>query len=201
MGNMDYWDKLKSVPEEMTKTIGGGRLKGMTDIKPQWRLQRMTEIFGPIGIGWTYEITDKWTYEENVAEETSAHVSIILKIKNGDEWSEGIPGIGGSKLIAQEKSGPHHSDEAYKMALTDALSVAMKQLGVAADIYMGGGADKSKYDEKPKVPAKEYGIILSMMATGQIPAAEHGKVTGYIEENKYYPPNLKTVIAAYEKGE
>ena len=29
------------------------------------------------------------------------------------------------------------SDEAYKMAETDALSVAMKQIGVAADIYMG----------------------------------------------------------------
>ena len=30
----------------------------------------------------------------------------------------------------------HLNDEAYKMALTDAISVACKQLGVGADVYL-----------------------------------------------------------------
>jgi hypothetical protein len=47
-------------------------------------------------------------------------------------------------LIVQESAGLHTSDEAYKMATTDALSVAMKQLGVAADIYLGHN-NESKY--------------------------------------------------------
>jgi len=53
-------------------------------------------------------------------------------------------------LVENESKGPHTSDEAYKMALTDALSVAMKALGVAADIYLGMW-DGSKFrDEPPK---------------------------------------------------
>lgn len=131
----EIWDCLKSVPKNHTKKITGGRLKGMTDIKPQWRLQKMTEQFGPCGIGWFYEITDKWI--EQGANEVSVYVQINLYVKVSGEWSKGVPGIGGSKVIASEKAGLHHSDESYKMALTDAISVSTKQLGLASDIYMG----------------------------------------------------------------
>lgn len=66
---------------------------------------------------------------------------------------------GGSKLAIKEKEGVYGSDEGYKMALTDALSVAMKQIGVAADIYAGLW-DGSKYIDAPKdkneaVPIKD----------------------------------------------
>ena len=71
-------------------------------------------------------------------------VSIDLYVKNGDDWSKPIFGLGGSKLIADEKGGLHSNDEGFKMALTDALSVAMKELGVAAAIYQGLW-DGSKY--------------------------------------------------------
>ncbi|MHA1280854.1 MAG: hypothetical protein ACTSQ8_27265, partial [Candidatus Helarchaeota archaeon] len=40
----------------------------------------------------------------------------------------------------------YSNDEAYKMALTDALSVAMGRIGIAADIYMGKW-DGSKYSD------------------------------------------------------
>lgn len=46
--------------------------------------------------------------------------------------------------VANEKNGPYTSDECYKMALTDAISVACKALGVAADVYWD--SDRSKYD-------------------------------------------------------
>ena len=39
--------------------------------------------------------------------------------------------------MAKEKSGMYTSDECYKMALTDAMSVACKALGVAADVFTG----------------------------------------------------------------
>jgi hypothetical protein len=32
-------------------------------------------------------------------------------------WSDPIPGIGGSMLLAKESNGVHHSDECFKMAL------------------------------------------------------------------------------------
>ena len=46
MENLEIYNKVKSVPEHAQSKIFGGRLKGMTDIKPQWRIQKMTEIFG-----------------------------------------------------------------------------------------------------------------------------------------------------------
>ena len=138
--NLNIWNQVCRPPEMALKKIAGGRLSGMTDIKPQWRYKVMTEVFGPCGSGWSYDIVRTWT-EQGPAGEVMAFVMINLKIK-GYEYS--IPGLGGSALIAKETAGLRASDEAYKMATTDALSVAMKQLGVGADIYMGLW-DGSKY--------------------------------------------------------
>jgi hypothetical protein len=67
------------------------------------------------------------------------------------EFGKVVPGIGGSMMVAQEKGGLRANDECYKMAVTDALSVAMKALGVAADVYMGLW-DGTKYSEAPTAP-------------------------------------------------
>jgi hypothetical protein len=125
------------------KQIAGGRLKGKTDINPQWRYEAMTEAFGPCGVGWKYEIARVWN-EPGEAKQVFAFAEVKLYYKDGDTWSEAVPGIGGHMLIVHEQSGLHCNDEAYKMAITDALSVAMKALGVAADIYAGRW-DGSKY--------------------------------------------------------
>lgn len=151
--NLALWDSVKDVPAQYLKTIPAGRLKGMSDISPQWRLQILTEVFGPAGFGWYYEIVDRG--KEDFAGEVSAHVLINLYVKVGGEWSKPIPGIGGSMLVASEKNGPHHSDEAFKMALTDALSVACKALGIAASVYLGHAG---KYG----TPAPEAPLDLSV---------------------------------------
>ena len=77
-----------------------------------------------------------------------AFAKVNLYIKHEGKWSHPIPGVGGSMLVTKEKSGLHSSDEGYKMAITDALSVACKMVGVAADVYMGR-MDGSKYAGKP----------------------------------------------------
>ena len=70
-------------------------------------------------------------------------------LKNGEEWSKPILGTGGSTYVAKEKNGLYTSDEAIKMATTDALGVACKNLGFAADIYSGGAiTDDDKYSLK-----------------------------------------------------
>ena len=145
---MDNWDKLKQPPKWALKEIKGGRLKGMTDIKPQWRYQVMTEVYGECGVGWKYDIVKTWT-EPGPDGQVFAFAEIKLYTKIDDTWSEPIPGIGGDMLVAKESKGLHCSDEAFKMAITDALGVAMKMLGVAADIYAGMWTG-SKYKEKPE---------------------------------------------------
>ena len=141
--NLRIWNQCKEVPIQYLKQIQAGRLKGKSDISPQWRMRIMTEMYGPCGVGWKYTIDRLWT-EKGHGEEVFAFAQISLYIKDGDTWSEPIPGIGGHFLIEQESRGPHNNDEAYKMATTDALGVAMKALGVAADIYLGL-FDGSKY--------------------------------------------------------
>jgi hypothetical protein len=143
--NMNYWNKMKQPPVAALKKISGGRLSGMTDIKPQWRTQIMTEVFGPCGIGWKYEVKKLWTHP-GTDEQVFAFADIDLWFKHEGEWSEAIPGHGGSMLVAKEKGGLHSSDEAFKMAITDALSTAMKAIGVAADVYLGNW-DGSKYTD------------------------------------------------------
>lgn len=155
--NCVYWDRMKDVPVGAQTAITGGRLKGKTDIKPQWRLQIMTEVFGPIGIGWNYKTIERWI--EDHSGEVSAHVVIqlVYKVPETNEWSLPVEGQGGSMLLAKEKTGNFHSDEAYKMATTDALSVAMKQIGVAANIYLGqkaGSGSKYTQDRSNAQPKK-----------------------------------------------
>lgn len=151
--NTRYWEALKRPPESALKKINGGRLSGKTDISPQWRVKAMTEQFGPVGTGWKYEIVNTWTVPGG--DELFAFAQVNLYYREGDAWSDAIPGIGGSKLMQLEKSGLYANDEGFKMAVTDALSVAMKTLGVAADIYLGLW-DGSKYvDERTDAPQRK----------------------------------------------
>lgn len=147
MGNLDLYNKLKVVPAEAIKPIQNGRLKGKSDINPMWRIKTMTEHFGVCGIGWKYVITKQWT--ETYGTETKAYCNIDLFVKVDGQWSDAIQGTGGSSEVTMERNGSYVSDECYKMALTDALSVAMKALGVGADIYFEKGKSmdySSKYD-------------------------------------------------------
>lgn len=150
MGNMTIYDAVRTVPQEAQKPIKAGRLAGMTDINPMWRIKILTEVFGPVGFGWYYKITDKWLDIGSDAV-VVANIAIDLYVKQDDEWSMPIPGLGGSCFVAKEAKGPYTSDEAYKMALTDALSVACKALGIAADIYFS--KDRSKYDASQHIAA------------------------------------------------
>ena len=162
MDNMKYWNSLKSVPKEMTKEIKAGRLRGFTDIKPQWRIQIMTEVFGPVGVGWYYDNVNYWSHDLN--NEVACFCSVNLYVNNNGEWSKPIFGLGGSKLLTQESKGLHVSDEGYKMALTDALSVAMKALGVGADIYLGHGSDSKYQATQNKVNQQEQFVLNKKLA-------------------------------------
>lgn len=215
MDNLAIYNAVRVVPPNAQKSIGGGRLKGMTDINPMFRIKTLTEQFGPCGIGWKYTITDK-RLEPGANDEIVAFVDISLHIKVDGEWSEAIPGTGGSMFVAKERSGLYTSDEAYKMALTDALSVACKALGVGADIYWD--ADRTKYSgnnaeppkqgkqatpkaEPPKLATPEQMAELKSIATetGQdlLSVMKTLKDKGLID-NKYYDSNGKKVLSAVD---
>jgi hypothetical protein len=111
----------------------------------------LTETFGMCGIGWKTEITDK-RLEHGHGDEVVCFVDINLYVKVDGQWSEPIPGMGGSSFITLERNGVYTSDECYKMAYTDAISVACKSLGFAADVYFA--SDRTKYSQKGDEPAQ-----------------------------------------------
>lgn len=155
---LEIYNKAREVPQEAIKDIKAGRLKGFSDISPMWRIKRLTEIFGPCGLGWWYVIKDKQIIEDQRTNQAAAFVDIDLYYRWHGEVSQPLPGTGGSSFVAQERSGPYMSDECFKMALTDAIGVAAKAIGIGADVYWS--ADRSKYsavdlpfEDKPKKAA------------------------------------------------
>lgn len=142
--NLDLYNRVRKVPKEAIKSIAAGRLKGMSDINPMWRIKMLTEEFGVCGFGWKYEIIRMWN-ENGGNGIISSFVHINLFVKMNGEWSEAIQGVGGSSFVTNEKNGLYTSDECFKMALTDAISVACKALGMGADVYWD--KDSTKYSQ------------------------------------------------------
>ncbi len=132
--NKRYWDLLKKTNPDFTKRINKG-FGEITTIDPQWQIGKMTEVFGPVGIGWGYTV--QYTYTEQLV---FAEVSI---------WTEAYSNIYGPVSSVQKlwrKTGAL-DDEAPKKAMTDAMTKAFSHLGVSADVFLGM-FDNSKYVEK-----------------------------------------------------
>lgn len=168
--NMELYQQFRKCPQEAQKPIAAGRLKGMTDINPMWRIKVLTDVFGPVGFGWVCPIVETWIDESPETHERIANVRVQLRYKMNGEWSEPIDGVGGAMLVAQEKNGLHADDEAFKKAYTDAISVACKSLGVAADIYFArdpdtkysSGDDPDTNTKAPEVITYEKALEIKM---------------------------------------
>lgn len=145
---------LTTPPDWALKTIGGGRLKGFTDINPQWRIIAMTKRFGSVGVGWKFKTERTWT-EDGADGEKFVFAKVLVAIKlNSDTWSEWVEGFGGSMLISKERGELYNQDEGYKMAITDALGTALKFFGVGSDVYCGK-IDGVKVESGSKYAADE----------------------------------------------
>lgn len=210
MDNLKIYNSVANVPQEAKKTITVGRIKGMTDINPMWRIKTLTEQFGVVGFGWKYTITDKRIIE-GADGVVCAFVDIDLFVKIGDQWSEAIQGTGGSQLVSVERNGKYTNDECFKMALTDAISVACKSLGIGANVYWAGNSG-SKYDttkkedkptqpkeDKPKTPPKPKTpreLLIAKLKEKGIDAKAYAEEKGL---NKKTPEETyKTLLAELE---
>ena len=201
MENMELFNQFSTTPDEAKKPIEAGRLKGFTDINPMWRFKRLTEVFGAVGIGWKFVITDKQIVP-GADGVVSAFVDILLYYKHNGEWSEGIPGTGGSSFVAKESKGLYTSDECFKMALSDAIGTACKALGMSADIYFS--KDRSKYtatqeDVKMETVEDAAGFVIEFgkkhkgETLGEIWKSDIGYID-YLWNNDQTDPVIKKAI-------
>jgi len=142
--NLRHWRELAPTDPKHTKPFQRpGGFKG-TAIKPIWNIQRLTEHFGPMGIGWGTE-EPKFNVIDTKEGEIIVYCILQCWYKETPEAERAIIwGLGGDK-VSQKRSGVMFGDdEAFKKAYTDALGNAFVRIGVNADIHMGLFED-SKY--------------------------------------------------------
>ena len=210
--NLELYNKVRSVPTNATKPIDAGRLKGMTDINPMWRIKTLTEQFGPCGIGWYYTIDEQWTSDiySTLKDETDKHVeelianvriSLYIRDPNTGEWSAPIVGVGGSKVMSLESRGFYVDDDCFKKAQTDALSVACKDLGLGADWDKDSDKyidqKKKNFNETPSTSNSNASTIDSEAKAWQDKITEYAHAHGMTvkEIGRDYKVNSKTPAA------
>lgn len=148
MSNTAIWDVLSKTNPAHTKGFKrGGGFSG-TAIKPQWVISRLTEEFGPVGVGWGH---NEPSFQIVPGDNREVLVYCTLQCWHTDRANT-FYGVGGDKVVTYIKANEQYNrperwendDEAFKKAFTDAAMNAFKFLGVAADVHMGL-FDDSKY--------------------------------------------------------
>lgn len=129
----ELWDRLGKTDPKHTKGFKrAGGFSG-TAIKPIYSYRRMTEEYGPCGIGWG---VGQPTFQTVAAPEGEVLVYCTVSIWHGNRENL-VFGVGGDKAVGKNKYGIVTDDEAFKKSFTDAVTNALKLIGVGADVHMG----------------------------------------------------------------
>lgn len=163
MENMLIYNAVREAPSSAIKKITGGSYgaAGLSDINPQWRIERMTEMFGPVGLGWTWEPVEVFEREGVLY----GHVIVRYIDTDSGEWSRELHGYGGTKFGGRDDS------DIYKSTMTDAVSNALRFLGVGADVWYNAKrpGDKNQYDTKYSAPPANRDEIDEQINEGPKP--------------------------------
>lgn len=160
--NLNIWSQVKRTDLKYTKKFRrSGGFSG-TAIDPLYNIHRATAMFGPMGIGWGFEIVGEQFLKggpilangnHEIAKETVHEIKIKLWYNYDGKRGE-IFSSGATSFISKNKNGIVTDEEAVKKSLTDALSKALSWLGFSADIHIGA-YDGNKHVEAgppPKTP-------------------------------------------------
>jgi hypothetical protein len=137
VGNLDLWDMFADIDPKFTKPITGKPYKG-TSPNPHYIIRCLTEMFGPVGVGFGWEV---------IAEGFQPLGDEVLhwcRIRFWHGQGKGFEAYGQTKAYMKTKSGFIADEDAPKKSLTDAITKAAAQVGVAANIFLGRW-DDSRY--------------------------------------------------------
>lgn len=143
MENKKLWDLVKVTDPAAVKKITGKSYQGDSP-KPYWVIEKATETFGPIGIGWG--VTVKSERFERMSDTDVLHVAVVSVwyVLDGKR-SESFDQMGGTKACYLTSAGKLMVDEdAGKKSVTDGMVKCLSMLGFCGDIFSGMWND-SKY--------------------------------------------------------
>jgi len=149
--NLAIWDLVKDTDKSFVKPMFSANGSNLSSINPNYQVLRATNLFGPCGIGWGYEVTSE-SYIQGPSlyperPEAGNHTLHVVQVKLWYKHKGEIGAVshfGQTKLSSVDASGKVIFDEdAPKKSLTDGISKCLSMLGFSADIY-GGQFDGSQ---------------------------------------------------------
>ena len=146
MNNKALWNSVCMTDPKAVKPITGKSYQGNSP-KPYWLIERATDVFGPIGIGWG--VTVKSERFERLSDTDVLHVAVVSVwyVQDGKR-SETFDQMGGTKAAYKTAKGALMVDEdAGKKSVTDGMVKCLSMIGFAGDIFSGRW-DDSKYVEE-----------------------------------------------------
>jgi hypothetical protein len=135
--NTKLWDILGRTDPAHTKQFKRAGGFAGTAIKPMWAFRRMTEEFGACGSGWGVNEPSFQVVPGPEGEMLVFCTASVWYTRDGEERQSVVYGVGGDKVVGKNKYGLSSDDEAFKKAFTDAITNALKLIGVGADVHMG----------------------------------------------------------------
>lgn len=157
--NISLWKGVMRTNPRYTKDMGDLGFGG-TAINAEYMIMRATEKFGPVGIGWGWQILEDKMIEgapltEKIYEGTKFVGKRILRDADGSLMFElnhyiriglwyikdGKKGIvenfGSTPYRQTTKNGIFCDSEVHKKSLTDAIKKCLSGLGFCADVWLG----------------------------------------------------------------
>lgn len=161
--HLELWERVRTPDPEYTRPFEDGGFQG-TAISPMWFIRAATREFGPVGIGWGYEVLSEGFINASDKEQVhSLHLRLwyTLDGKRGE-----LSHFGQTRFTGGQKV----DGDVKKKSLTDALTKCLSMLGFAADVYLGR-FDDLKYiqslvnqrEVEPRAPspaAPEHAVSL-----------------------------------------
>lgn len=172
--NLSIWKQVDKTDIDYTRSFSNGRFRGTT-INQTYLVKMATAVFGPIGIGWGYDIIDERIVDGAIKDEKGNRDKVhVLRVKLWYNW-EGKRGevehFGQTTFVRLDAKNTWQMDEeAPKKSLTDALSKCFSMLGFSADVYMGL-YDDNKYIEGLRAEKEEV-RRQAAPEPGKAPAAQ-----------------------------
>lgn len=159
--NLRIWKAVQRTDPRFTKPLEGMGFIG-TSINSNYMFMRATEIFGPVGEGWGYQVLEEKMINgaplsEPIYDSQNKQIGIrILRDCDGTLICEQnhsikilfwyltecdirgeIESYGATPYIYRSKWGIKADSEVIKKSLTDAIKKALSMLGFSADVFMG----------------------------------------------------------------
>lgn len=168
--NLKIWRSVMRTDPRYTKALAGAGFEG-TSINAEYMIMRATEIFGPIGTGWGFEVLEdrmipgapmsEAIYEDKkfignrmlrdgdgtLITELNHSIKIAFWYLTGTGAAERFEAYGATPYMYKTKHGIKCDGEAQKKSLTDAIKKALSLLGFSADVWLGL-YDQAEYQQE-----------------------------------------------------